>query len=115
MGEALTRSERVSWALQTSIRNFWFIGGITAVTIIMGVRGHIWTLDAVDAWNFCMSWLALWIESIVGIAMFNQTRRDAKVLREVRGMEEKMATVLAHVEALAMHMETLMENKNEMP
>jgi hypothetical protein len=113
MAEELTRSERISWALQTSIRNFWFIGGITLITIVMGIRGHVWSLDAADTWNFCMSWLALWIESIVGIAMFNQTQRDAKVLREVRAMEDKISTVLAHVETLLTHTETLIEEKKE--
>jgi hypothetical protein len=100
MGEELTRSERVSWALQTSIRNFWFIGAITLITIVMGIRGHVWALDAADTWNFCMSWLALWIESIVGIAMFNQTQRDAKVLREVREMDVKITAVLTHIEGM---------------
>jgi hypothetical protein len=99
-GDLLTRSEIVSWRLQQTIRNFWFIGTITAVTIIMGIRGHVWDLESVDAWNFCMSWLALWIESIVGIAMFSQTRRDAKAIREVKAMDEKMAIMLAHVETL---------------
>jgi hypothetical protein len=113
MGEELTRPERISWALQTSIRNFWFIGAITLITIVMAIRGHIWSLDSADAWNYCMSWLALWIESIVGIAMFNQTRRDAKVLREVKAMEEKMSTVLTHVETLVMHVESLIEKEED--
>ncbi len=99
-GDTLSRSETLSWRLQSSIRNFWFIGGITVITLINAVRGHIWHLDAADMWNYCMSWLALWIESIVGIAMFNQTRRDAKAIRDVKALEEKMDVALAHIETL---------------
>lgn len=108
-GDELTRSERVSWGLQSSIRNFWFIGAITLITIAQGIHGHIWTLGAVDSWNFCMSWLALWIESVVGISMFSQTRRDAKFIRKIHLMEEKVAVVLSHVETMMAHVETLVE------
>lgn len=99
-GDILTRSEAISWRLQSSIRNFWFIGAITTITIINGVRGHVWTLDPADMWNFCMSWLALWIESIVGISMISQTKRDARAIRDVKALEEKMSSVLSHCETL---------------
>ena len=35
-------------------------------------------------WNYVASYLALFIESVVGIAMFSQTRRDAMIIREIR-------------------------------
>ena len=95
-GDELTRAEHISWRLQSSIRNFGFIGAVTVITVIYGIRGHIWTLDPADMWNYCMSWLALWIESIVGISMFSQTRRDAVKIRKIEALEEQLRAMVSN-------------------
>ena len=40
-----------------------------------------------NQWNYLASYLAIFVEAIVGRAMFGQTRRDAQILRELRKME----------------------------
>lgn len=83
-GDPLSHGEYISWRIQGLIRNWTFLALITVATII------IWATDnsaALTWWNLCASYLALVIESIVGIAMFSQTRRDAVCLREVRAID----------------------------
>jgi hypothetical protein len=70
-GDVLTLSEFVSWRLQSMIRNWWFIGTITVITVLMFIKWKVWGHDPLDQWNYAASWLALWIESCVGIAMFD--------------------------------------------
>jgi hypothetical protein len=85
-GDVLTLSEFVSWRLQSMIRNWWFIGTITVITVLMFIKWKVWGHDPLDQRNYAASWLALWIESCVGIAMFSQTRRDAKIIREIKAI-----------------------------
>ncbi len=93
-GDMLTRGEYISWLIQGIIRRWLFLGIISLITAI------VWLLDnsvALTWWNLSASYLALVIESVGGIAMFSQTRRDAVALREVRAISqrvEKIAEVL---------------------
>jgi len=77
-GDKLTFSEMMSWNIQGVIRRWAFIGSITIATITCWIidtpRVLIW-------WNFAASYSALLIESVVGIAVFGQMRRDAQVVR----------------------------------
>lgn len=79
-GDALSTGEYVSWRVQGIIRNWWFLGLFTAITILVMALGNH---NAHDWWNYTASYLAIVVESIVGIAMFNQTRRDAVILRHI--------------------------------
>jgi len=80
-GDNLTLAEHVSWMIQNVIRNWFFIGFITVATAICWSIG---TQSVMAKWNYVASYLALFIESVVGIAMFSQTRRDAMIIREIR-------------------------------
>jgi len=100
-GDELSTGEWVSWQVQGVIRRWHFIGVITLVTVL------IWLTDNATAllwWNLAASFLAILIESIVGLALFSQTKRDACVLREVRALAADIKiisqTVLKDVEQL---------------
>jgi hypothetical protein len=90
-GDMLTQGEYISWIIQGVIRRWTFLIIITLVTIV------VWTINNPTAllwWNLGASYLALVIESIVGLAMFGQVKRDAVALREVRAISQ-------HIEQLA--------------
>lgn len=80
-GDELSAGEFVSWHVQSVIRRWEFIIAFTAVTAIVwtfgGDSGRNW-------WNYGASYLAVFIESLVGIAMLGQTHRDAVIIREIR-------------------------------
>ena len=99
-GDELTHAEHVSWQLQSLIRNWYFIGAITAATIVVSIIGRAWTFHLMDIWNFSASYLALFIESIVGIAMFSQTRRDAVKIRKIESLGTQLATVIGQLEQM---------------
>jgi hypothetical protein len=89
-GDELTGGEYISWRIQGVIRNWAFLGFITVITALL------WATDnsvALQWWNLGASYLALVIESIVGIAMFSQTRRDAVALREVRAISQRVEKI----------------------
>lgn len=100
-GDRLSAGERLSWLMQGLIRRWLFLGAIT------GVTAAVWaTRDptALVWWNLGASYLALVVESLVGIAMFGQTKRDAVVLRRVdrndeatRRLLEELLNLKAHV------------------
>ena len=96
-GDTLTLGERVSWILQGIIRRWTFLITITLITAVVWIinnpTGLIW-------WNLSASYLALVIESIVGLAMFNQTRRDAVFIRHIDAMGKAQETITAHLEKL---------------
>lgn len=84
-GDHLTTSEHASWMVQRVMRRWSFLGLITVITIIC------WSLnDTVRLWwNYAASWGALAIEGITAMALINQTRRDARVLRDVRDIAQR--------------------------
>lgn len=94
-GDQLSFSEQVSWFLQGIIRRW-----PTVVFYIVG-SALWWHANGLDFrnllhdpdlahWNVLASLMAIVIESIVGIAMFSQTKRDAQVLRRVARLEEAL-------------------------
>lgn len=89
-GDVLTGGEYISWRIQGVIRRWTFLCIITALTILVWVTNNP---SALLWWNLCASYLALVIESVVGIAMFSQTRRDALVLREVRATAARVEEI----------------------
>ena len=88
-GDTLTRSEWISWQLQTNIIRRWsFLVIFTLVTIFcVGMQWKTGNANWGNQWNYLASYLAIFVEAIVGRAMFGQTRRDAQILRELRKME----------------------------
>ena len=86
-GDMLTTGEYISWLIQGLIRRWTFLIILTMVTIL------VWSTDNTTAltwWNLCASYLAIVIESIVGLSMMQQTKRDAVVMREVRAISQRV-------------------------
>lgn len=84
-GDTLNRSEYISWQLQTNvIRRWWFLILFSLVTLVCVLT---FNLNVIGWWNVLASYLAIFVEAIVGRAMFGQTRRDAQIIRELRKME----------------------------
>lgn len=86
-GDHLSAGEHISWVVQGVIRRWAFLITITLLTAVVWLTNNSLALVW---WNLCASYLALVIESIVGIAMFSQTRRDAVVLREIRALAQRI-------------------------
>ena len=80
-GEAIGFGQHLSWTIQKAIRRWYFIGVITAITLTCVVWGTF-NFGIIGWWNVWASYMALFIESVVGIAMYEQTRADAKIIRE---------------------------------
>lgn len=76
-------SNRFSWAMQSVIRKWRFILLVQAGIFFTYKFGAAIGYDGVDHVNlnlFMSDW-ALWIESLVGIGVFGQSVRDARVIR----------------------------------
>lgn len=101
-GDELTLAEEASWKMQGIIRRWTFVVVVTLLTIA------VWTYVGVSAgwslrsgaladltwWNLSASYLAILIESTVGIAMFSQTRRDAVKIRKIEAIAESQAALM---------------------
>jgi len=83
-GDTIGLGEHLSWMAQTAIRRWEFVGVVTVAT---AVCWGIQTASVLEWWNFAASYTAVLIELIVGIAMFQQTKADAKVIRKILAME----------------------------
>jgi ABC-type multidrug transport system fused ATPase/permease subunit len=84
-GDLLTRSDWISWQLQTNvIRRWWFLILFTFITLTCVLT---FSITVMAWWNVLASYLAIFVEAIVGRYMAGQTRRDATVLREIRKIE----------------------------
>lgn len=86
-GDEITRTEALSALAQSVIRRWTFIGLFLAVTVPCFVLGGA----VLGWWNYAASALAIVIESVVGIGVFNMGKRDAVILREVRHLSERGA------------------------
>ena len=89
-GDELSRNERASWIAQSIIRRWSFIISISIGSFIWWYFHDKFGDPDLSHWNAWASWMALVIESIVGIAMFGQTQRDAVILREIRALAKKL-------------------------
>lgn len=99
-GDPLSFGEEVSWLLQGVIRRWSVFMLITAFTVWAWTAGHIWDQGLTDMWNLFASYWAMALETIVGIAMFSQTRRDAVKIRQIYRFQEETAARLEEVTAL---------------
>jgi hypothetical protein len=108
-GDQLTVGEEVSWVMQGIIRRWIVFILITVFTIYAWTKGHIWAQGLTDQWNLFASYWAMALETIVGIAMFSQTRRDAVFIRTIARLEQQSCEQLARLEQINLnHEETLL-------
>lgn len=85
-GEPIGLGQHISWKIQVMIRRWPFILTLTAISLVCWFIG--WRHSSVLAWwNAWASYMALFIESVVGISMFQQTKADAQVIRKILAME----------------------------
>lgn len=96
-GDTLTAGERAAWAAQSAFRRWSVIGFLQLVAIVWLVLG------ARDWWNYAWSDLAVIVESVTMLALFNQTRRDAVKIRSLERIERQNADQLEHLCALMDH------------
>jgi hypothetical protein len=89
-GDQLTLGEYASWIVQGIIRR-WSI--LILLTILTAVVWSSRNPTALSWWNLGASYYAILIETVVGIAMFGQTRRDAVVLREIRAIGQRIEQI----------------------
>lgn len=102
-GDVLTTSEMISWKVQDSIRNWWFVLGWTVLTAIWLKWPWLFFDDKVyTKWLMFASWLAVTVELIVAIALVGQTKRDAQIIRHILKLEKRELE----------HIEDLLENKD---
>lgn len=90
-GDELTLGEYVSWMIQGVIRRWAFVGIFTLVTAyIWFFADPIWRHDPTDMWNLSASYLAIFIEGVTAMAIINQAKRDAVVLRQIRDLTQQV-------------------------
>jgi hypothetical protein len=90
-GDSLTFSEHVSWKLQAYvIRTWWFLVAFTLITVATVLT---FNLSVVGWWNVLASYLAIFVEAIVGRAMAAQARRDSVIIRELRSVLDEIRTL----------------------
>ena len=101
-GDPLTLTEWISWRIQAVIRRLWFLVSFTILTLL------VWSTNDPTVllwWNLAASYLAIFIESVVGLAMFGQTRRDAVILRHIQQQT-------SHIERLTEQIRSLEEKQS---
>ena len=97
-GDLLSLGEHVSWIVQGIIRRWLFLILVTIITLVAWIIGTS-VGEVLVWWNLAASFLAIVIESIVGIAMYSQTKRDAVLLRKLNRLMEHTSEVADKEEA----------------
>ncbi len=96
-GDMLSFGEYISWLIQGVIRRWTFLLVISGITI------GVWLTNNPTAllwWNLAASYLAIFIESVVGLAMFQQTRRDAVIIRRIEQIEAHTSAVVDRIDQI---------------
>lgn len=97
-GDEITKSDYLSLVIQNSIiRRWWFIGQFTLITLACVLTFNI---NVVGWWNVYASYLAIFVESIVGRYMSNQVKRDAHIIRDTRKILHQVKDILEEVKLL---------------
>jgi hypothetical protein len=100
-GEAIGLGQHISWRIQNSIRHWWFILAITVITLVCVTWG-LHDNNVIAWWNVWASYMALFIESVVGISMYQQTKADAQVIRKILAMEtnqfNELKSLVKHID-----------------
>jgi len=98
-GDPISFGEHLSWMVQARIRRWSFVGWVTLATGVCWIIGSPLVLEW---WNFSASYMAVFIELVVGIAMYEQTKNDAKVIRKILALEssqfDELKRLIEHVE-----------------
>jgi len=107
--------EHLSWMVQARIRRWSFVGWVTLATATCWVIGSPLVLEW---WNYSASYMEVFIELVVGIAMYEQTKNDAKVIRKILKMEtsqfEELKDLITRVETdlKVMHYPEITDKEN---
>ena len=89
-GDRVGAAERVSLSVQGIMRRWRFIFAYTALCVVWWMHPSWFGDDAnYTHWQLWASYMALLIESVVGIGMFSWARRDSVILRKVHVLERK--------------------------
>jgi hypothetical protein len=99
-GDPLSLGEEASWLLQGFIRRWTVFALVSAFTAFAWIHGRIWDQGWTDIWNLFASYWALALETIVGIAMFSQTRRDAVKIRKIEAISDRQTEFMDRQDAL---------------
>jgi len=98
-GSEIGLGEHLSWKAQTAIRRWEFVGIVTVAT---AVCWGIQTASVLEWWNYTASYMAVLIELVVGIAMFQQTKADAQVIRKILALEthqfDSLKALIEHID-----------------
>lgn len=95
LGDEITFQEHVSWIVQTILRRWTFIIGFTVVSVAWWIKPALFHDDgSYIHWQLLASYLAILIESVVGIGMFGQTTKDAQILRRLERLEKSELDVM---------------------
>lgn len=112
-GDTITRQERLSLVAQSVLRKWSFVAAYTALTFVWWTHPSLFgDHPGNDArWQDWASYMALLIESLVGIGMFGWARRDSLVIRKLyaleRAAEQRDETDQALMHVIAKHTEAL--------
>ncbi len=93
-GDPLSLGEYISWIVQGIIRRWFFLLLITIATAIAWGVGSMQP-QVLVWWNLAASYAAILIESIVGMFMFGQMKRDAVILRHLERLTEHLDTFMS--------------------
>ncbi len=81
-GDTLRFSEQVSWISQRIIRRWTFVLAYSLLTLVWWLVPR-WFPDGLAGWNYWASYMALLIESVVGIGVFGISMRDHLMLKKI--------------------------------
>lgn len=113
-GDQMAAGEVFAWKVQWIIRRWTFIVALTLITALAWTYvavGVGWGLRAgpvavLTWWNLGFSYLAVLIESVVGMSNYHQARRDALILRYLRDQVDRQSHTLLMLQRLG---ETILE------
>lgn len=118
-GDTITRQERLSLLAQSVLRKWTFVLAYSVLTFLWWTHpGWFGDHPGSDArWQDWASYMALLIESLVGIGMFGWARRDSIIIRKLYALEraaeqrdvadqELMHVIAKHTAALMSDAET---------
>lgn len=80
-GDLLTLGERATWLVVSLYRRWSVFFALQVLTVVWWTWPRLFP-GGLEGWNVTWSDLAIIVEMMVGIAVFNQGLRDARVIRE---------------------------------
>jgi len=98
-GEPISVGEHVSWKIQFGIRRWAFIGTITLVTLGCAIWGTF-DITVIGWWNVWASYMALFIESVVGMSMFSMAQNDGRIIRETHALLDRVEELIREIKEM---------------